>query len=168
MGPGVWRPSEPPCRGQFVGSDAQKKLQKRKFRNLVWGKLADGTTWDMPKTSTDGLSTYKKLLRDENPNAPTYRPQDGADSRRPDDRGTLDSEISSHSHPNCVDCLALHECTRENVFNARVNMLISPSQADAQTRLTTSVPATTEIVRTGVGAIAKAAKVAGHGHGRGY
>ena len=38
-------------------------------------------------------------------------------------------------------------------------MLISPSQADAQTRLATSVPATTETVRTEVGAIARAAKV---------
>ena len=99
-----------PCR-TIRRLDSQKKLKERGFRNLVGGKFADGSLWDMPKASTDGLSAYKKLLRDENPNAPTARPQDGADTRRPDDRGTLDPEISSHSHPNCVDCLALHECT---------------------------------------------------------
>ena len=57
-------PSLPPA-GQFVGSDAQKKLAERKFRNLVWGKNADGTTWNVPKASADGLLTYKKLLSEE-------------------------------------------------------------------------------------------------------
>jgi hypothetical protein len=37
-------------------------------------------------------------------------------------------------------------------------MLISPSQSDAQRELATSIPATTVIVRTGIGAIARAAK----------
>ena len=153
-------PSLPPA-GQFVGSDAQKKLAERKFRNLIWGKNADGTTWTVPKASDDGLLTYKKLLSEEKAStAPCPRPQDGADTRRPDNRGTRDLEIDAHSHLNCVDGLALHECTlsQDNAFNARVNMLISPSQTDAQMRLATSVPATKEIVRTGEGAIAKAAR----------
>ena len=116
----------------------------------------------MSKASNDGATAYKKLLNEEKAlKAPAPRPREGADTRRTDDRGTLDPERSSHSHLNCVDCLALHECTlsQHNAFNARVNMLASPSQADAQRELATSVPAKIEIFRTGVGSIARAAKV---------
>ena len=71
--------------------------------------MADGSNWDMPKASVDGLLNYKKLVKVEALAAKAVKPHD--------DRGTLDPEMSSHSHSNCVDCLALHECTRENVFN---------------------------------------------------
>ena len=106
----------------------------------------------MPKASAEGLLKCKKLVTAEREAAVTaVKPHV--------DRGTLDSDIGSHYHVNCADCLALHECTRDNVFNARVNMLISPSLADTQAHLATLVPrAPTAIVRTGAGAIAKAAK----------
>ena len=56
-------PSLPPA-GQFVGSKTQKELKDRGFRNLVWGKLADGTLWEVPKASNDGMTAYKKLLNE--------------------------------------------------------------------------------------------------------
>ena len=55
----------------------------------------------------------------------------GGDTRR-EEAGTRETEQGSHSPRNCSDCFALRECTRDNAFNARVNMLISPSHADAQ------------------------------------
>ena len=57
----------------------------------------------MPKASSDGLLAYRKLLNEEMDfKGLRSRPQEGADTRRPDDR----------------DCFALHEA-REIMFTAR-------------------------------------------------
>ena len=65
-------------------------------------------------------------------------------------------ETLSQAHTRVTTTLTALRCTRDNVFSARVNVLISPSQTDAQTRIATTAPVTTGIVRpTGVGAIAR-------------
>ena len=88
-----------------------------------------------------------------------------ADPPRREPAGTRETEQGSdeqgsHSTRNCSDCLALHECTlsRDNAFNATVNMLISPSHADAQAHSATTAAKSGIVRKTGAGAIAKAAE----------
>ena len=40
-------------------------LRKRGFEHLAWSKNADGTHWEMPKASFEGLLKYKKLVSAE-------------------------------------------------------------------------------------------------------
>ena len=54
-----------PKAGQFVGSDAQGKLLKRGYKSLVYGRCANGDTWDMPVANRDGILKYKKAVKDE-------------------------------------------------------------------------------------------------------
>ena len=119
-----------PRAGQFVGSDAQAKLLKRGHKSLVYGRCANGDTWDMPVANREGILKYKKAAREER------EAKAGGAPRRPDPprREPAGIEKSSHSHSNCPDCLALHECTlsRDNAFNARVNMLISRRRTGPQ------------------------------------
>ena len=113
---------------------------------------ANGDKWDMPPAARDGLVKCKKAVKEAK--AAVAAP---VKDTRKEEAGT---ESSSHAHLNCVDCLALHECTlsQDNAFNARVNMLISPSHADAQAHSATTAAKAGIVCTTGAGAIAEAAE----------
>ena len=60
-----------PKPGMFVGSEAQKLIVARNFDALFFGKRADGTDWDMPKASFDGIKAYKAAVLAEKELKPT-------------------------------------------------------------------------------------------------
>ena len=95
--------------------------------NQLGGGGGGGGDWRAP---SDHYSPQEK--------ATGVGPREREREREPDqherreEAGTRETEQGSHSPRDCSNCFALHECTRDNAFNARVNMLISPSHADAQ------------------------------------
>ena len=93
----------------------------------------------MPKESLDGIKAYKAAVQAEKGLKPT---------------GTLEAEQSSHSCHTCPICFALNECTHDDAYTARVNMLISPSQATVKAGFRESVAAKPIVCAMGVGAIA--------------
>ena len=144
----MWSPKygahiDAPKPGMFAGSEAQKLIYARNFDALFFGKRADGTDWHMPKESLDGIKAYKAALQAEKGLKPT---------------GTLEAEQCSHSCHTCPICFALSECTQDDAYTARVNMLISPSQATVKAGLPESVAAKPIVPAMGAGAIAEAAE----------
>ena len=85
---------------------------------------------NIPKQSLDGIKAYKAALQAEKGLKPT---------------GTCHT---------CPICFALNECTQDDAYTARVNMLISPSQATVKAGLPESVAAKPIVPAMGVGAIA--------------